>query len=403
MIAKVKAISHGATDIAYISGESVNKKHPEKIHHLLNNGMPDTLDAEGIWAMMKLSIANRKSRKPIKNTLLRIELSPDRANVERFTDDDWQRLWHTFIRAFDLQQLTAAKGVATSAPTNIAGSRYTVWLHRDSKSGIPHLHAAVCRVDMEGNINNDHQVHLRAQRAAEAVAREFGWLLATDVAQRNINEINAVCYAALKAMPRWSPDDYFQRISSAGYDIDLRQTFGRLIGYTIIKGNSRYKASSLGKGRNLLATKLESTWQRMHPSPIPTIASTHQTKQPISPPPSHTSYTEYRHGHIINDITHAGETRRFFLPPKISHYLDDEFDYRDVINHDELRSLAVALFVGWLEAYGNPTGSSGGGGSSSSLPWGRDPQEDELAFARRCANRARQTIKPQPRKGYRRT
>lgn len=30
MIAKAKAISHGINDIRYITGESHNKKHPEK-------------------------------------------------------------------------------------------------------------------------------------------------------------------------------------------------------------------------------------------------------------------------------------------------------------------------------------------------------------------------------------
>lgn len=32
MIAKVKAISHGINDIRYITGESHNKKHSEKIY-----------------------------------------------------------------------------------------------------------------------------------------------------------------------------------------------------------------------------------------------------------------------------------------------------------------------------------------------------------------------------------
>ena len=36
MIAKAKAISHGINDIRYITGESHNKKHPEKIYRVLN-------------------------------------------------------------------------------------------------------------------------------------------------------------------------------------------------------------------------------------------------------------------------------------------------------------------------------------------------------------------------------
>lgn len=39
MIAKAKAISHGINDIRYITGESHNKKHPEKIYRVLDNMM----------------------------------------------------------------------------------------------------------------------------------------------------------------------------------------------------------------------------------------------------------------------------------------------------------------------------------------------------------------------------
>ena len=40
MIAKAKAISHGINNIRYITGESHNKKHPEKIYRVLDNMMP---------------------------------------------------------------------------------------------------------------------------------------------------------------------------------------------------------------------------------------------------------------------------------------------------------------------------------------------------------------------------
>ena len=34
MIGKAKSISHGINGIRYITGESRNKKHPERIHHV---------------------------------------------------------------------------------------------------------------------------------------------------------------------------------------------------------------------------------------------------------------------------------------------------------------------------------------------------------------------------------
>ena len=52
----------------------------------------------------------------------------------------------------------------------LADNKYTVYLHMESKGKVLHLHAAICRFDENGNINNDHNIHLRAQRAAERVA-----------------------------------------------------------------------------------------------------------------------------------------------------------------------------------------------------------------------------------------
>lgn len=47
MIGKAKSISHGINDIRYITGESRNKKHPERIFHVGDNLLPPGLDATG--------------------------------------------------------------------------------------------------------------------------------------------------------------------------------------------------------------------------------------------------------------------------------------------------------------------------------------------------------------------
>lgn len=57
MIAKAKAISHGINDIRYITGESHNKKHPEKIYRILDNMMSSEPDAMGIWNSMQLTLS----------------------------------------------------------------------------------------------------------------------------------------------------------------------------------------------------------------------------------------------------------------------------------------------------------------------------------------------------------
>lgn len=55
-------------------------------------------------------------------------------------------------------------------------------------------------------------------------------------------------------------------MKKAGYDIKfLRNDKGVVCGYSIKRGNSVYKASKLGVGRNLVPSKIIATWQKLHP------------------------------------------------------------------------------------------------------------------------------------------
>lgn len=189
-------------------------------------------------------------------------------HTKDFTIDDWQKLWQEFAEEFDRQTIHDGKGRTLSSPTNILGSKATVRLHKESDSGIPHLHALVCRVDEEGNINNDHQIHLRAQRAAETVAKRRGWTTANQIRISTIQQVNEACMEVLRAMPQWSFNEYFQRLYGKGYYVKSQiDKQGVVKGYTLVSKknpNVRYKASDLGTGRNLTASRIEKTWQRLH-------------------------------------------------------------------------------------------------------------------------------------------
>ena len=136
MIAKAKAISHGINDIRYITGESHNKKHPEKIYRVLDNMMPSEPDAMGVWNSMQLTLSRFRS---VKNSVIRIELSPSPEHTKDFTIEDWQKLWQDFATEFDKQVFKDKDGKVRNCPTNLANSKYTVWLHMESNSGVPHL------------------------------------------------------------------------------------------------------------------------------------------------------------------------------------------------------------------------------------------------------------------------
>lgn len=405
MIGKAASISHGINDIRYITGESRNKEHPELIYHVKDNLLPCELDAQGIWDLMKAGA-------PMKKNVIRMEISPAREHTENFTMQDWQKLWDDFVREFDKIELEDENGKVYSHKTNIADSIYTVWLHYESDSGIPHLHAAVCRKDRFGMTNNDHNIHIRAQDAAQNVALQRGWITAAEIHRMNADKIADDLTEILRAMPLWSWEDYAARIRAKGYSIMIRPGEKGPYGYSIGMGKARFKASELGTGRKLTASRIENTWNRLHSQsavkskqpvknagtkPVVSVVS----KPVVSTDKQVTDYTSWQEGTSRYELVHGGKTSQFYIPNDVMQIFDDEFDYREIVNWQELTDMAVALFVG-LTALDTVSTGSGGGGSSNDDNWRDRKDEDEIERARRCARAAAAHLGKTPKSGRRR-
>lgn len=360
------------------------------------------LNASGMWDSMMLDIAMHSSWKKIKNTMIRIEISPQKENTASFTTRDWLDLWEEFAAEFDDVELHDKQGRIYSERTNIGGSKYTVWLHEDAVSGIPHLHADVCRVDHDGRINNDHDIHIRAQRAAERIARRRGWQTAEECQEKNISQVTADCTDILQAMSVWSLTDYLNRLRSKGYTVNVRPDRNNVIhGYSIKRGNTVYRASVLGYGRNLTVNKLENTWRSLHRAQATTPNTTQSERSHTVKPQVQKPYSDYRHGYRTVDIEVGAHSYRHYLPPAIMDSLDDEFDYREYSDSTSLQNIALALFLGYMEAMASQPGS-GAGGSNSQLGWGRNQREDEMEWLKRCANKTKQITGAVKRTGRKR-
>ncbi len=454
MIAKATAISHGINALRYITGESAHKIHPEKIHHIVSYFFDGAFTARSMLEAIKFKCADYPR---LKNNIIRIEISPAEEYTRNFINEDWEKLWKEFASVFDSLEITDEQtGKLISPKTHIARSKATVWLHRDSQSGIPHLHAAVCRVDEFGNLNNDHQIHLRAQRAAERIARRRGWATANSRHFDHVRQASDDCTEILSAMYgwKWEWEWYVARLRDKGYDVrERRDSKGVLRGYTLRKGNVIIKASEL-RGRAFMVSRLEDTWRRLHAqkkadattqktartsTTVDTDASRTTTHQPQSTlqqsnhaassasqssaqssapqvvagaaqPPATSpkqnyatliDYTQYRAGTTSYTLEHDGREQRYYIPEKVVELFENEFDYRVTANWQELTNLAVALFIGMA---GGPATTSlgGGGGSSTDNNWSRDKDEDDLCWARRCAKAATQKLGKLPKHVIRR-
>lgn len=408
MIAKAKAISHGANSMRYV----VNKDKSDIIKlHLL----PDNVAAESLWSRMLLHQAKflGEHSKAIKNNMIRIEVSPTSKETKGWTNADWEKLADDFIREFDSIDLSEKNKCAKDRHTNLRNSQYVVSLHRDSKSGILHLHINANRIDNNGNINNDHNIHIRAMATANNIAKRRGWVQASDISMQNKQEITNACMDALRSMDRFDWNDYVERLKQKGYDVLLQKDSQDVVrGYSIKKGYSTYKSSSLSKGRNLMPSKIEATWNELHKDVLKqdnADMENHVKNISAELQTANNAMCRNCNGHQHQPFVHHSinwnyRNYEINIPLNVNDILMQDVSLPEnnvFATINDLQQTAVLLFAGYLDAATLMSESSGGGGSTPD-GWGRDKDEDDLEWARRCARMASYMCRPAIKRGNRR-
>ena len=389
MIAKASTISHGANAIRY----SVNK---EKADIVKANLLPDNISPEAMYGRMMLVqrkfAENINKGRPLGRNVIRIEISPSEEESRGWTMNDWASLSNEFIRVFDSIDLSGKTKRASSKQTNLKGSQYIAALHRDSKSGILHLHIDANRVDMEGRINDSHKIGERAVMAANIINERRGWMQSEEIGIRHRQEISNCCMEILRKMDKFSWKQYEAELTKRGYKVHLQEKeSGGVYGYSIKRGNSIYKSSVLGIGRSLTPSKIEATWAKLHPQERksePTKPISQQTRTaditPISQP-------VIKHYNIATDEYHSYHVE---IPEAADNIIRQNCSLEEahpLAKLEEIQHTALLLFAGYLDAATSMATSSGGGSDTGG--WGRDKDEDELEWARRCARMANSMCK----------
>lgn len=421
MIAKAKVIQHGHNAINY----AVNKEQAEIVRL---NFLPQDITPDAMWQRMmthqKLHEYKYNSRRPLKNNLIRIEVSPRPEESQGWTIGDWDKLAKDFLEAFDAIDLSHKSKRISAKSTSLSNSQYVVALHHDSKSGIPHLHIDANRIDMEGNINDAHFIYERAMEAAKLINQKRGWRQATHYSFRNKMKLSMDCNAILSSMKSFSIDDFFKLLAENGYEIrQQRDCRNKVRGYSVKMGSSIYKSSEIGTGRRYMPSKLEATWKELHSiiehEPVKQSVSISLTasgsfnksydesskKESIgnlSPTSSQTSSVlsgeTCKYNFTIDEKTHTAE-----ISKKIDDFIRSEIESNQGAwtlteeTIDRIQRVAVALFVGYIDAALTMSESYGGGGSVSSN-WGKD-EDDDWLWARKCVQKAMWLCKPRMRYG----
>lgn len=226
--------------------------------------------------------------------MVQFVISPSKEEAKDFSMKDWANLQDESLETMDSLGLIP-KGMKKEVKTNFRNSMNVGGLHSDSKSGTLHLHMDCCRVDLDGNTNDVHDIHTRAMMAAEIINMRHGWKQPKEIREMRKEEIKDFCEYTLRNMQEFDIDYYFKLLRMKGYEVTPRfDKNKKLVGYTIGKNASVFKASEVG--RRYMASQLEASWKKLHPAPTqvkvkpasPTVIPSTRPTRPVTPKPTFT-------------------------------------------------------------------------------------------------------------------
>lgn len=393
--------------------------------HNLSEGLPPM----GMWNEMQLHLDRYRAkytRHPIGKPGIMLVLSPSAEESRGWGEKEWHDFCWEFIREMDKVDEVYYKGKLHKVkPTNLANTQLFAGLHRDSKSGIIHVHLLGNRIDMLGNINDAHFIGERAMKVAAIINRRRRWKDPMQIREEHIRQIAGDCTDILRKMPEFHWWTYEAELRKRGYEVKLnRDSMGKVRGYSIKMGNSSYKASELGTGRRLLARRLYQTWVLLHreqvveeyrkparpqqdtKAPIITVPLPRKKNDSEESPvkskprrpldaavPQNVKPAEQEMYH--DSFSVDGRDYNLTIPMSACQAMKDVLGVSDSAAqtaNDVLR-VAMLLFLNYVDAATTMAETAGGGGGVES-EWGRGKDDDDEWWARRCAHKAAWLCKP---------
>ena len=404
MIMLAKVVSHGGNSIRY----ALEK---EKAKTVKENNIPEGLDPTAIWYMMKhhcqLHQADRTVGRKLEKFMVTFVLSPSKEESADFTMEDWADLQDEALEVLDSVGLKP-KGFTNEVKTNFRNSMNVGGLHSDSKSGTLHLHIDCCRVDLDGNTNDAHDIHERAMKAAEIINMRRGWKQPQAIRDMRKEELAEFCDYTLQIMQEFDIQKYFRLLRLKGYEVNPKyDKQNKLVGYTVGKNSSVFKASEIG--RKYMVSRIEATWRKLHPQPTqvkikpssPFVTPTTRPKRPVAQALVTTKPTlQPKPTSTVFSINTGTEIKEVSIPDSIKDIFTNNIQVpegNDIATVENVTHVAMLLFANYIETAAAMSESCGGGGSSPESGWGKKDDEDDWRFAHRCAQMAHSMCKPKPR------
>lgn len=277
MIAVARSISHGEAYSEY--AERKDKAIFVGADNMITNTdliFNDKDQIEELWEEFedaKLDYV-RKGKDVDRDTIV-IEFSPTTNESEGWTREQWFSKAKELLEEMDKRQLehpkwdnkkkdwirdaNDKKKMFPIPQTKLSQSRWMAMLHRDSASGIFHLHILISRFINDNELNCDTDIAKRAAQAAEEMNRKYGYPSAMEIHDKHVQEIQNLLNDILFDMDddNIDVDEVQRRVKEATYtdykgniqhyDMKYQKDDNDNVkGYIIMRGNSKFTSKELG-------------------------------------------------------------------------------------------------------------------------------------------------------------
>ena len=236
----------------------------------------DNRQLDDIWLEFKEAGADYvRKGKEVTRDLFVIESSPSSHESVNWSKQDWLDHAKELLEEIDKVSLkvprkdkktnkwildeNGKKKLFPVPKTKLYNSKWMAMLHKDSQSGILHLHIMASRFTTDGRLNNNFDIAKRAAQAAEVINQRHGWEQTMSIRQQHIDEINNVINGIFADMngDEISWKDFETRVNSTTYTdykgkqqhytIKLHSDDNGNVGYSVYRGKSKFTASELGQ------------------------------------------------------------------------------------------------------------------------------------------------------------
>lgn len=330
---KAESISHGRNAVRYAETKKVDGKVIAR--ELERNGLVGDSPDEH-WSEMQ-RWKNLTGHSNIKRDTLWLLIAPSRELAEqldnggiRLNDDTiktWQDLLNDFLKEMQLENTM----------------RVSVLHDRTErkKNGRSHIHIAMSRIDLDGNVISDKNIGKRAGEAAARVLERYNlkrpegkkFKAKKQIGIEKRGYIRSIALRELAALPHFSYGDYKAALAAHGINlIPYKDGKGNVKGYRMSIGEDGFQYKVYDIDRRLTAANIEKTYQRLR----------------------HTQTLELKGSHVRKDAKGncfvGGTLRNGVILPEVKISNKDYIDYRK--GRVTREQLAAKYLLGKLSSTG---------------------------------------------------